>query len=89
MLPLLLLVTTQVSPCAPYDSIHGFTFEPGTWEGEDIFRPRGLQGDLVVSERFADFVRRHQLTNMKLTPIEEYVWDPLRKGPPQAAPAAP
>lgn len=33
------------------DAIHGFTLEPGTWAGEDIFRPRGLQGDLVVSER--------------------------------------
>jgi hypothetical protein len=71
------------------DSIHGFTLEPGTWQGEDVFRPRGLQGDIVVSERFAEFVKRHKFTNMKLTPIEEYVWDPLRKGPPAALPAAP
>ena len=63
------------------DSIHGFTLEPGTWQDEDVFRPRGLMGDLVVSERFADFVQRHQLTNMKLIPTEELTWDPLRLGP--------
>jgi len=68
------------------DSIHGFTLEPGTWQGEDVFRPRGLQGDILVSERFAGFVARHGLTNMKLIPTEEYVWDPLRLGPPTAAP---
>jgi hypothetical protein len=64
------------------DSIHGFSLEPGTWQGEDIFRPRGLQGNIVVSERFAEFVQRHGFTNMKLTPTEEYVWDPDGKGPP-------
>jgi len=66
------------------DTIHGFVLEPGTWQGEDIFRPRGLQGDIVVSERFAEFVKRHGFTNMKLTPTEEYVWDPSHRGPPAA-----
>jgi hypothetical protein len=55
-------------------SIYGFTLEPSTWQGEDVFRPRGLQGDIVVSERFAEFVHKHGLTNMKLIPTEEYVW---------------
>jgi len=63
------------------DAIHGFTLEPGTWQGEDVFRPRGLQGRIVVSERFAEFVKKHELTNMRLIPTGEYVWDPLRKGP--------
>ncbi|HEX5746364.1 MAG TPA: DUF1629 domain-containing protein [Archangium sp.] len=71
------------------DSIHGFTLEPGTWQGEDVFRPRGLQGCILVSERFVEFVKRHGLTNMKLTPIEEYIWDPLRLGPPAAPQAGP
>jgi hypothetical protein len=65
------------------DSIHGFALEPGTWEGEDVFRPRGLPGRIVVSERFAEFVKKHGFTNMKLIPTEEYVWDPFRKGPPE------
>jgi hypothetical protein len=64
------------------DSIHGFTLEPGTWQGEDIFRPRGLTGRLVVSERFARFVERHGFTNMTLVPTGELVWDPLDLGPP-------
>lgn len=67
------------------DGIYGFRLQPGTWDELDAFRPRGLQADVVVSERFADFVRRHGFTNIKLTPTEEYVWDPLRKGPPAQA----
>ncbi len=64
------------------DGIYGFWIEPGTWDGLDVFRPRGYQGEVVVSERFADLVRRHGFTNIKLTPTEQFVWDPLRKGPP-------
>lgn len=44
-----------------------------TWQGEDIFRPRGLQGVLTVSERFARMVKHHGFTNMRLTPTEEFV----------------
>ncbi len=64
------------------NSIHGFVLEPGTWQGDDVFRARGLPGTLIVSERFAEFVTKHELTNMRLIPTEEYVWDPLRRGPP-------
>ncbi len=64
------------------DAIHGFVLEPGSWQGDDIFRARGLPGTIIVSERFAEFVKKHELTNMKLLPTEEYVWDPLRRGPP-------
>ncbi|WP_257459898.1 hypothetical protein [Archangium lipolyticum] len=67
---------------ATKNAIYGFSLEPGTWQGEDIFRPRGLHGRLVVSERFARFVERHGFTNMILTPTEELVWDPLELGPP-------
>jgi hypothetical protein len=71
------------------DSVHGFTLEPGTWQGEDVFRPRGFQGSIVVSERFAEFVKQHGLTNMKLLPTEEYVWDPLHLGPPAGTQVVP
>ncbi len=67
---------------ATKNAIYGYTLEPGTWAGEDIFRPRGLSGRLTVSERFARFVERHGFTNMKLTPTEQLVWDPLQLGPP-------
>lgn len=55
------------------DAIHGFALEPGTWQGEDVFRPRGLQGRILVSERFASWAQRHALTNMRLIPSEEYL----------------
>ena len=67
------------------DAIHGFCLEPGTWQGEDIFYPRGLQGILTVSERFERFVARHGFTNMRLTPSEEYVWNPLGRELPTTA----
>ena len=63
------------------DTIHGFSLEPGTWQQEDIFRPRGLHGWLTVSERFARFVERHGFTNLRLTPSEEYIWEPLAPHP--------
>ncbi len=67
--------------CTGIDSTHGFVLEPGTWAGEDVFRPRGMQGRVVVSERFKDFVERHGLTNMILTPTEQFVRDPSNLGP--------
>ncbi|WP_224240842.1 imm11 family protein [Hyalangium gracile] len=82
-------VTCPECRSAGLDSIHGFVLEPGTWQGEDVFRARGSAGRVIVSERFAEFVRRHGLTNMKLVPSEECVSDPLNLGPPAAPPEAP
>jgi hypothetical protein len=66
------------------DSIHGLVLEPGSWHGEDVFRPRGARGHILVSERFVQFAQRHGLTNMKLTPAGTFTWDPLFLGPPEA-----
>jgi hypothetical protein len=57
--------------------VSGFRVEPGSWQGEDICRPRGLLGCLIVSERFERFVARHGFTNLRLTRTEEFMWDPL------------
>ncbi|WP_224366427.1 hypothetical protein, partial [Hyalangium versicolor] len=59
-------ITCPECQSAGVDTLHGFALEPDTWQGEDVFRPRGLQGNIVVSERFATFVHRQGLTNMKL-----------------------
>lgn len=67
------------------DGIFGFRLEAGSWDGLDVFKPRGLQSEIVVSERFADFVRRHGFTNIKLIPTEQHVWDPHRTAPPARA----
>ena len=63
--------------------LHGmedFAVERGDTLRNPAF-PRGMQGDIVVSERFKSFVERHGLTNMVLTPTEQFVWDPGKRGP--------
>jgi hypothetical protein len=59
------------------DAIDGFTLEEGSWKREDVFRPRGLWGRIIVSERFMRFAERHAMSHMGMVPIEKYVWDPL------------
>ena len=80
-------ITCPECRSAGLDSVHGFALEPGSWKGEDVFRARGIAGRIIVSERFAAFVTRHGLTNIKLTPIEDHVRDPLRLGPPSDVPS--
>jgi hypothetical protein len=67
------------------ETIHGFALEERSWRGEDIFFARGLPGSAVVSERFVQFVERHDLKNMSMIPTEDYIWDPLALGPPQSS----
>jgi hypothetical protein len=62
---------------AGVDAIDGLALEEGTWTGEDVFRPRGLWGDIFVSERFMRFAQGHATTNMAFVPIDKFVWDPL------------
>ncbi len=81
-------ITCSECLCSGVDAIHGFTLQPGTWRGEDIFRARGLQGRLIVSERFARFVAHHGFTNMQLAPTEEYVDDPDSPPSPPSTPIA-
>ncbi|MBN1208892.1 MAG: hypothetical protein JXB05_28800 [Myxococcaceae bacterium] len=59
------------------DAIDGLALEAGTWKGEDVFRPRGLWGRIIVSARFMHFAERHAMSHMTLVPLEKYVWDPL------------
>ncbi|WP_240359252.1 hypothetical protein [Pyxidicoccus trucidator] len=70
------------------DAIDGLTLEEGTWNGEDVFRPRGMWGVILVSERFRRFAERHAMSHMAMVPIEKYIWDPLRilGSPPQSQP---
>jgi hypothetical protein len=59
------------------DAIDGLALEEDTWSGEDVFRPRGLSGVILVSERFMRFAQRHALSHFSFVPIDKYVWDPL------------
>jgi hypothetical protein len=44
--------------------------ESGTWTGEDAFRPRGLSGTIMVTERFKHACEEHQIKNAIFTPAE-------------------
>ena len=44
--------------------------EEGTWSGEDAFRPRGLSGHIIVSERFNDVCEENGIKNAVFTPAE-------------------
>ncbi|MDY7225084.1 hypothetical protein [Hyalangium rubrum] len=57
------------------DAMYGFALEEGSWNGDDIFRPRGSTGRFVVSQRFEQFVTQHGFTNMQLTPTQEFIQD--------------
>lgn len=61
---------------AGVDAIDGLALESGTWTGDDIFRPRGLWGTVIVSERFMHFAERHAMSHFAMVPIDKYVWDP-------------
>ncbi len=49
--------------------------EPNTWSGEDVFRPRGLSGTIMVDQRFKEFVDQFKITNCCLIPADEYAHD--------------
>jgi len=44
--------------------------EEGTWSGEDAFRPRGLSGTVMVTQRFKDACEQNGITNAFFTPAE-------------------
>jgi hypothetical protein len=62
------------------ESVHGFQIEPGTWGGQNVSGVRGLPGTAIAAERFAQLVRRDELTNIRLIPVADYKW-----GSPKAA----
>jgi len=70
------------------DAIHGFSLEPESWNGEDVFIARGLPGTLIVSEHFSRFAAAQGFSNMRLTPPEQYTWDPRTPRPPPSTPRA-
>jgi hypothetical protein len=78
-------VTCEECRAAGLQSVHGFALKAGTWQGEDVFRARGMPGKNIVSDRFALLVEHTALTNIHLIPIEEYTRDPLRLGPPASS----
>lgn len=64
---------------AGMDAAAGFVIDQSTWTGEDMFKARNVPGTVIVTERFAEMIRQHHLTNATLIPVEQYLWDPLHK----------
>lgn len=48
----------------------GLIVEQSTWTGEDAFRPRGMPGATMVSERFKRACEANDITNAFFTPAE-------------------
>jgi len=49
--------------------------EEGTWQGEDVFIARGLQGTIITSERFKQFCSIGAFKNVPLIDALEYSFD--------------
>jgi hypothetical protein len=47
-----------------------------------MFRAWGLSGRIIVTDRVRQLRDDYGLTNVNLTPVEEYFWDPLNKWTP-------
>ncbi|MBK9262370.1 MAG: hypothetical protein IPM54_21530 [Polyangiaceae bacterium] len=67
---------------AGIDTIRGFAIDEASWTGEDIFIAWGLTGSIIVTDRVRQLRDEHGLTNVNLTPVEQYFWDPLSKWTP-------
>jgi len=63
-------------------TVRGFVIDESSWTGEDMFYPWGLSGSIVVTDRVRQLRDDYGLTNVNLTPVEEYFWDPLNKWTP-------
>jgi hypothetical protein len=59
-----------------YKSVNGFRIDEATWTGEDMFRPRGVTGMVIVTERVKQLRDDYDLKNVELTPTEEYSYPP-------------
>lgn len=54
--------------------------EEGSWNGDDIFKPRNAPVPFMVSERLKLNVEKNQLTNIWFIPAERYAYDEHRPG---------
>ena len=67
---------------AGVDSFRGFKIDEPSWTGEDIFEAWRMPGSVIVSDRVRQLRDDYGLTNVTLTPTEEYFWDPLKSWTP-------
>jgi hypothetical protein len=68
-------VTCEKCKAGSLDSVRGFAIDESSWTGEDLFIPWGLNGKIVVTDRVRQLRDEHGLTNMNMTPVDEYLLD--------------
>lgn len=54
----------------PYFAWTGYYFDEKTWDGNDFFIPEDT-GLIIVTKKVKEIITKHQLTNIKLSPILE------------------
>jgi len=64
------------------ECVRGLFIDESSWTGEDMFIAWGKPGSIIVTDRVRQMRDKYSLTNMNLTPTEEYLWDPLYKWTP-------
>ena len=64
------------------ECIRGFTIDESSWSGEDLFIAWGIFGTVIVTDRVRQMRDKYELTNMNMTPVEEYLRDPFHKWTP-------
>jgi hypothetical protein len=51
-------------------SLNRIVLEHDTWTGEDIFIPINMPGTILLTQRAADTIHKHEFTNVKIVPID-------------------
>ena len=60
-------------------SIRGMQIDEVSWTGEDMFFAWGLCGTVIVTDRVRQLRDEFGLTNINLTPVESFFWDPYNQ----------
>ena len=71
-------ITCYVCINSAAESIRGFTIDESSWSGEDLFIAWGIFGSVIVTDRVRQMRDKYGLTNMNMTPVEEYLSDPYK-----------
>ncbi len=67
---------------AGVNNVRGFSIDESSWTGEDLFIAWGKPGSIIVTDRVRQLRDDYDLKNVTLTPVEKFVWDPLKQWTP-------
>lgn len=68
----------SLCPCCLRDGkLHGYSrvvIDPRTWNGEDVFTPKGSPVNFVVSDRFRIICEKSEISGVVFVPVEQCTW---------------